>query len=96
MAIYCKKIINEALFEVQLGSLTACSRIVNDPQPIPPIRQRETQPVNTLQDYNNYPESLNPPTSQPENQPVNVIQRFNYPESPETAGRFFRIFDPFN
>lgn len=81
MAIYCKKIINEALFEAQLGSLTACSRIVNDPQPIPPIIQRETQPVNTLQDYNNYPESLNPPTSQPENQPVNVIQRFNYPES---------------
>lgn len=80
MAMYCKKIINEALFQAQLGNLSACSRIVNDPQPIPTTMQREIQPVNTLQG-STYPESLSPPTFQPENQPVNTLQGYTYPES---------------
>jgi hypothetical protein len=44
MAIYCQRVINEAIFEAQMGSLNRTSRVVTDPFYSIPPQQLTDQP----------------------------------------------------
>ena len=45
MAMYCQRVINEALFEAQMGSLNRTSRVITEPLYLIPPQQLTDQPT---------------------------------------------------
>jgi len=45
MAMYCQKVINEAIFEAQMGSLNRTSRVMTEPLYAIPPQQLTDQPT---------------------------------------------------
>lgn len=96
MATFCKKVINEALFQAQLGNLTEHSRIVNDQQAKPSTIQSKTQRVEALQGYNNNYNLVMPNDHSVMLPSANILQDMNnYSQSqppPQTVAELFSTF----